>query len=49
VFFHAGAPRWDAIAIGMAAAVALLRYRTGTIKTILACAAAGLLLSYWHG
>jgi chromate transporter len=49
VFFHAGAPRWGAIAIGTAAAVALLRYRTGTIKTILACALAGLLLSYWHG
>ena len=49
VFFHAGTPRWGAIAIGTAAAVALLCYRTGTIKTILACAAAGLLLSYWHG
>jgi chromate transporter len=49
VFFDQGAPRWDAIAIGAAAAVALLRYRTGTIKTILACALAGLLLSYWHG
>jgi chromate transporter len=49
VFVAHGAPRWDAIAIGVAAAVALLRYRTGTIKTILACALAGLLLSYWHG
>jgi chromate transporter len=49
VFLNHGAPRWDAIAIGAAAAVALLRYRTGTIKTILACALAGLLLSYWHG
>jgi chromate transporter len=49
VFVAHGAPRWDAIAIGSAAAVALLRYRTGTIKTILACALAGLLLSYWHG
>ncbi|SDC23381.1 chromate transporter [Massilia sp. PDC64] len=49
VFVAHGAPRWDAIAIGAAAAVALLRYRTGTIKTILACALAGLLLSYWHG
>jgi chromate transporter len=49
VVFHAGTPRWGAIAIGTAAAVALLRYRTGTIKTILACAMAGLLLSYWHG
>ena len=49
VFVANGAPRWDAIVIGTAAAVALLRYRTGTIKTILACALAGLLLSYWHG
>ncbi|MFL6632609.1 MAG: chromate efflux transporter [Massilia sp.] len=49
VFLDHGAARWDAIAIGTAAAVALLRYRTGTIKTILACALAGLLLSYWHG
>jgi len=49
VFVAHGAPSWDAIAIGAAAAVALLRYRTGTIKTILACALAGLLLSYWHG
>lgn len=49
VFVAHGAPRWVAIAIGTAAAVALLRYRTGTIKTILACALAGLLLSYWHG
>lgn len=49
VFLDHGTPRWSAIAIGTAAAVALLRYRTGTIKTILACALAGLLLSYWHG
>jgi chromate transporter len=49
VFVAHGAPRWDAIAIGTAAAVALMRYRIGTIKTILACALAGLLLSYWHG
>jgi chromate transporter len=49
VFLAHGAPRWDAIAIGTAAAVALLRYKTGTIKPILACALAGLLLSYWHG
>jgi chromate transporter len=49
VFFDTAGPRWGTIAIGAAAAVALLRYRTGTIKTILACAVAGLLLSYWHG
>jgi len=47
VFFNPGngAPRWEAMAIGAAAAVALLRYRIGTIPTILACALAGLLLS----
>ena len=47
VFFNTGngAPRWNAIAIGAAAAVALLRYRIGTIPTILTCALAGLLLS----
>ncbi len=37
-----------AMAIGAAAAVALLRYRIGTIKVILACAITGLVLSYLH-
>jgi chromate transporter len=45
VFFEAGAPHWSAIAIGAAAAVGLLRYRTGTVATIAACALAGLVLS----
>ena len=40
--------RWDwvAIAITTVAAIALLRYKAGTIKLILACAAAGLVVSY---
>ncbi|NRR30098.1 chromate efflux transporter [Oxalobacteraceae bacterium] len=39
---------WDvgAIAISAAASIALLRYQAGTIKLILACALAGLVLSY---
>jgi chromate transporter len=45
VFFDAGTPHWRAIAIGLAAAAALLRYRAGTVATILACALAGLALS----
>jgi chromate transporter len=49
VFFAGGAPHWTAIAIGAAAAFALLRLRAGTIPTIAACALAGLVLSYWHG
>ncbi|HEX9172637.1 MAG TPA: chromate efflux transporter [Telluria sp.] len=48
VFFAGGQLRPAAIAIGAAAAVALLRYRADTVKVILACAAAGLVLSYWH-
>ena len=42
------APRWDlaAVAIGAAACVALLRFKVGTIKLLLACALAGLVLSY---
>ena len=41
-------PHWDwrAIALDAAAAGALLCYRVGTIKLILACAAAVLVLSY---
>jgi chromate transporter len=49
VFGLAAPPaRWDWIAIGIstAAAIALLRYKAGTIKLILACAAAGLVVSY---
>jgi chromate transporter len=49
VFGLASPPaRWDwiAIAISAAASLALLRYKVGTIKLILACAAAGLVVSY---
>jgi chromate transporter len=49
VFAAGGQLQPAAIAIGVAACAALLRYRVGTIKLILACAAAGLVLSYWHG
>ncbi|HEX8789009.1 MAG TPA: chromate efflux transporter [Telluria sp.] len=48
VFVGGGRPHWAAIAIGAAAALALLRFRAGTIKTIAACALAGLVLSLWH-
>lgn len=48
--FHLTLPlrEWDriAIAISIAAAVALLRYKVGTIKLILACAFTGLVVSY---
>ncbi|MBC7859798.1 MAG: chromate transporter, partial [Burkholderiaceae bacterium] len=41
-------PHWDvaAMLLSLAAAVALLRYKVGTIKLIVACALAGLVLSY---
>ena len=41
-------PQWDwlAIAIALAAGVALIKYQTGTIKLLLACAIFGLVLSY---
>ncbi len=44
------APHWDplAVAISAAACLALFRYRVGAIKLILACALAGLVLSYLH-
>jgi chromate transporter len=45
VFFAGGQVQPAALVIGIAAAVALLRYRVGTIKLILACAVAGLVLS----
>jgi chromate transporter len=48
VFLAGGQPQWQAIAIGIAASIALLRYKAGTIPLILACALAGLVLSYWH-
>ena len=37
---------WAAIAITAATLLALLRYKTGTVRLILACAAAGLVISY---
>jgi chromate transporter len=47
--FHPAAPMphwdWTAMAIAAAAAIALLRYKAGPIKLILACAIAGLVLS----
>jgi chromate transporter len=49
VFFAGGQLQLAEIAIGIAAAVALLRYQIGTIAVIGACAAAGLMLSYWYG
>lgn len=41
-------PHWDwlAMAIALATGVALIRYQTGTIKLLLACAIFGLVLSY---
>jgi chromate transporter len=48
VFLAGGRPQWPAIAIGLAAGIAVLRYKVGTIPLILACAVAGLVLSYWH-
>jgi chromate transporter len=48
VFFAGGRPHWAALAIGAAAALAMLSGRLGTIKTIAACALAGLVLSLWH-
>ncbi|MGZ5200543.1 MAG: chromate efflux transporter [Telluria sp.] len=49
VFYPAGQLEPAAIAICVAACVALFRYHVGTIKLILACAVAGLVLSYRHG
>jgi chromate transporter len=48
VFLAGGRPHWQAIVIGIAATIALLRYKAGTIPLILACALAGLVLSYWN-
>ncbi len=43
-------PQWDwaALAIGAGACVALIRFRVGTISLLLACAIAGLVVSYFH-
>jgi chromate transporter len=48
VFFHGGRLDATALAIGAAAAVALLGFKVGPIKLIAACALAGLVLSYRH-
>jgi chromate transporter len=48
VFFAGGVVQAQALVIGLLAAIALLRYKVGTISLIAACAAAGLVLSYWH-
>jgi chromate transporter len=44
VFWIDHRPHWSAIAIGAAAALALLRWRVGTVKLIAACGLAGLML-----
>ncbi|MGX4640669.1 chromate efflux transporter [Massilia sp. SYSU DXS3249] len=49
VFFAGGHLQPAAIVLGVLAAIALLRYKVGTITLIAACALAGLVLSYWHG
>ncbi|GAB3443121.1 chromate efflux transporter [Massilia solisilvae] len=49
VFFAGGLLQPAAIVIGLAACIALFRYKMGTIPLIAACAVAGLVLSYWHG
>jgi chromate transporter len=48
VFFTGGSVQLQAIVLGLLAAIALLRYKVGTISLIAACASAGLVLSYWH-
>jgi chromate transporter len=48
VFFAGGSAQPEAIVLGVLAAVAILRYRVGTITLLGACACAGLVLSYWH-
>ncbi len=48
VFFADGSVQPQAIVLGALAAIALLRYRVGTISLLAACACAGLVLSYWH-
>jgi chromate transporter len=49
VFFAGGQLDLASVAISAAACIALFRYQLGTIKLIFACAAAGLVLSYYHG
>ena len=46
VFYPAGRWDWPAVLIAAAAAIALMRYQQGTIRVLLACAIAGVVLSY---
>ncbi len=51
--FHTGAALaqwdWHAVVIALAAGVALVRFKAGTIKVLLACGLAGLVVSYLIG
>ncbi|MBB3225064.1 chromate efflux transporter [Pseudoduganella umbonata] len=49
VFFAGARPDWAAMAIAAAAAWALLRWQTGPVKLLAACAMAGLVLHYAKG
>jgi chromate transporter len=49
VFYAGGQWHPAAVGIGLVAAIALLRYKVGTIKLIATCALAGLVISYWNG
>jgi len=46
VFYPAGRWEWPAVAIAVGAAIALMQYKQGTIRVLLACAIAGIVLSY---
>jgi len=46
VFYPSDSWEWPAMAIAAAAAIALMRYKQGTIRVLLACAIAGVVLSY---
>ena len=46
VFLTARGPDWASVAIAVAAGVALFRFRAGPIKVLIACAIAGVVLSY---
>ena len=46
VFHPGGSWEWPAIAIAAAAAIALMQYKQGTMRVLLACAIAGIVLSY---
>ena len=46
VLYPAGRWEWPAVAIAVGAAIALMQYKQGTIRVLLACAIAGIVLSY---